>query len=175
MAAATIGLVPALADSGDPDLPKVTAEQLIEKIAKSDVEQLSGTVKISTDLGLPDLGGLESGLMSGMSGGPVPGGGRGRLRRRPVGQAHRAGVRHPHAAGRRRRPRPAEAVAAGERRRVQPDSRRQGTSGATTASPTRSTTPPRPRQRRAAGEGRCRPPRRTSPTRPSRRSTTPRP
>ncbi|MFJ8188288.1 outer membrane lipoprotein carrier protein LolA [Streptomyces sp. NPDC096094] len=74
VAAVTIGLVPALADSGDPDLPKVTAEQLIEKIAKSDVEQLSGTVKISTDLGLPDLGGLESGLMSGMSGGLGSGG-----------------------------------------------------------------------------------------------------
>ncbi|MFH9816718.1 outer membrane lipoprotein carrier protein LolA [Streptomyces sp. NPDC017230] len=74
VAAATIGLVPALADSGDPDLPKVTAEQLIEKIAKSDVQQLSGTVKITTDLGLPDLGGLESGLMSGMSGGPGSGG-----------------------------------------------------------------------------------------------------
>ncbi|MFF4347786.1 outer membrane lipoprotein carrier protein LolA [Streptomyces sp. NPDC001530] len=65
VAAATIGLVPALADSGDPDLPKITAQQLIEKIAKSDVQQLSGTVKISTDLGLPSLGGLESGLMSG--------------------------------------------------------------------------------------------------------------
>ncbi|MFH8973110.1 outer membrane lipoprotein carrier protein LolA [Streptomyces sp. NPDC017890] len=74
VAAATIGLVPALADSGDPDLPKVTAEQLIEKIAKSDVQQLSGTVRISTDLGLPDLGGLESGLMSGMSGSPGSGG-----------------------------------------------------------------------------------------------------
>ncbi|MGW0082629.1 LolA family protein [Streptomyces sp. NPDC003393] len=65
VAAATIGLVPALADSGDPDLPKITAQQLIEKIAKSDVQQLSGTAKITTDLGLPDLGGLESGLLSG--------------------------------------------------------------------------------------------------------------
>ncbi|WP_406414642.1 LolA family protein [Streptomyces sp. NBC_01614] len=65
VAAATIGLVPALADSGDPDLPKITAEQLIEKIAQSDVQQLSGTVKISTDLGLPDLGGLESSFASG--------------------------------------------------------------------------------------------------------------
>ncbi|MEU5707031.1 MULTISPECIES: LolA family protein [Streptomyces] len=65
VAAATIGLVPALADSGDPDLPKISAQQLIEKIAKSDVQQLSGTVKVSTDLGLPDLGGLEDGLMSG--------------------------------------------------------------------------------------------------------------
>lgn len=65
VAAATIGLVPALADSGDPDLPKISAQQLIEKIAKSDVQQLSGTVKISTDLGLPDLGGLESSSASG--------------------------------------------------------------------------------------------------------------
>ncbi|MER5751471.1 DUF2092 domain-containing protein [Streptomyces sp. NPDC002088] len=65
VAAATIGLVPALASSGDPDLPKITAQQLIDKIAQSDVEQLSGTVKISTDLGLPNLGGLESGLLSG--------------------------------------------------------------------------------------------------------------
>ncbi|WP_086773332.1 LolA family protein [Streptomyces bobili] len=69
VAAATIGLVPALADSGDPDLPKITAQQLIEKIAASDVQQLSGTVKITTDLGLPDLGGLESGLLSGVTGG----------------------------------------------------------------------------------------------------------
>ncbi|MER5834398.1 DUF2092 domain-containing protein [Streptomyces sp. NPDC002130] len=68
VAAATIGLVPALADSGDPDLPKITAQQLIEKIAKSDVQQLSGTVRISTDLGLPNLGGLESGLLSGATG-----------------------------------------------------------------------------------------------------------
>jgi outer membrane lipoprotein-sorting protein len=68
VAAATIGLVPAFAGSGDPDLPEVTAQQLIEKIAASDVQQLSGTVKISTDLGLPSLGGLESSL-GGMGGG----------------------------------------------------------------------------------------------------------
>ncbi|MEU2439938.1 outer membrane lipoprotein carrier protein LolA [Streptomyces rubradiris] len=65
VAAATIGLVPALAESGDPDLPKITAQQLIDKMAESDVRRLSGTVKITTDLGLPDLGGLEDGLLSG--------------------------------------------------------------------------------------------------------------
>ncbi|EGX61643.1 hypothetical protein SZN_01849 [Streptomyces zinciresistens K42] len=68
VAAATIGLVPAIADSGDPDLPEITAQQLIEKIAKSDVQQLSGTFKITTDLGLPDLGGLASGFASGAMG-----------------------------------------------------------------------------------------------------------
>ena len=66
VAAVTIGLVPAFAGSGDPDLPDITAQQLIEKIAASDVQQLSGTVKISTDLGLPNLGGLESSLGGGM-------------------------------------------------------------------------------------------------------------
>ncbi|WP_200300660.1 LolA family protein [Streptomyces adelaidensis] len=70
VAAATIGLVPAFAGSGDPDLPKISAQELIEKIAESDVQQVSGTVKITTDLGLPDLGGLADGLMSqGASGG----------------------------------------------------------------------------------------------------------
>ncbi|MCX5227971.1 sigma-E factor regulatory protein RseB domain-containing protein [Streptomyces sp. NBC_00233] len=63
VAAATIGLVPALAASGDPDLPEITAQQLIEKIAASDTQTLSGTFRISTDLGLP-LDGLTSGLGS---------------------------------------------------------------------------------------------------------------
>ncbi|MFJ6440772.1 outer membrane lipoprotein carrier protein LolA [Streptomyces sp. NPDC091649] len=61
VAAATIGLVPALASTGDPDLPKISAQELIERIAASDEEQLSGTFKISTDLGLP-LDGLAGSL-----------------------------------------------------------------------------------------------------------------
>jgi outer membrane lipoprotein-sorting protein len=61
VAAATIGLAPAFAGSGDPDLPSVTAEELITRIAESDVEQLSGTVKITTDLGLPALPGGSTG------------------------------------------------------------------------------------------------------------------
>ncbi|MFH9135390.1 outer membrane lipoprotein carrier protein LolA [Streptomyces sp. NPDC017524] len=73
VAAATIGLVPALASTGDPDLPKITAQQLIEKIAASDEEQLSGTFKISTDLGLP-LDGLAGSLVPGGAGGDKDGG-----------------------------------------------------------------------------------------------------
>ncbi|MCX4447505.1 outer membrane lipoprotein carrier protein LolA [Streptomyces sp. NPDC087866] len=65
VAAATIGLVPALASSGDPDLPKITAQELIEKIAASDTEQFSGTVKISTDLGIPSMGGMADSFLSG--------------------------------------------------------------------------------------------------------------
>ncbi|TXS56380.1 LolA family protein [Streptomyces sp. t39] len=62
VAAGTIGLVPALASSGDPDLPKITARELIEKIAASDTQQLSGTVRITTDLGLPSFDGLAGSL-----------------------------------------------------------------------------------------------------------------
>ncbi|MFI6939174.1 outer membrane lipoprotein carrier protein LolA [Streptomyces sp. NPDC050418] len=66
VAAATIGLVPALASSGDPDLPEISAQELIEKIAASDTEQLSGHVKISTDLGLPSIAGLADSFASGL-------------------------------------------------------------------------------------------------------------
>ncbi|MFF5501140.1 outer membrane lipoprotein carrier protein LolA [Streptomyces roseolus] len=77
IAAATIGLVPALAASGDPDLPEITAQQLIEKIAASDTQTLSGTFKISTDLGLPALDGLLGGIADGMASGGASGAGEG--------------------------------------------------------------------------------------------------
>ncbi|WP_438487355.1 LolA family protein [Streptomyces sp. S186] len=68
--AATIGLVPAFAGSGSPDLPKISAQDLIAKIAKSDVQQLSGTVQVTTDLGLPALpGGAGAGALGGGQGG----------------------------------------------------------------------------------------------------------
>ncbi|MFF8607688.1 outer membrane lipoprotein carrier protein LolA [Streptomyces sp. NPDC015346] len=67
VAAATIGLVPALAASGDPELPEITAQQLIEKIAASDTQTLSGTFKITTDLGLPSFAGLIPSAASGSS------------------------------------------------------------------------------------------------------------
>ncbi|MEW2519878.1 LolA family protein [Actinacidiphila alni] len=76
VAAATISLVPALADTGSPSLPSVTAEQLLTKIAASDTQTLSGSVKVSTDLGLPSAlsGGAASSLFSGAAGSGAPGG-----------------------------------------------------------------------------------------------------
>ncbi|MCK7623658.1 DUF2092 domain-containing protein [Streptomyces sp. RS10V-4] len=68
VAAATVGLVPAFAGSGSPDLPKISAQELIAKIAKSDVQQLSGTVKVTADLGLPALPG-GAGVPGGAFGG----------------------------------------------------------------------------------------------------------
>ncbi|GAA0493668.1 DUF2092 domain-containing protein [Streptomyces olivaceiscleroticus] len=74
VAAATIGLVPAFAGPGAPDLPEISAQDLIAKAAASDVQQLSGTVRISTDLGLPELpGGMSAGAFGG-SGGDKDGG-----------------------------------------------------------------------------------------------------
>ncbi|MFF4409008.1 outer membrane lipoprotein carrier protein LolA [Streptomyces sp. NPDC001404] len=62
VAASAIGIGSALASSGAPDLPKISAQDLIAKMAASDTQQMSGTVKISTDLGLPAL---PSGLSMG--------------------------------------------------------------------------------------------------------------
>ncbi|MFF7731046.1 outer membrane lipoprotein carrier protein LolA [Streptomyces sp. NPDC008001] len=69
IAAASIGIGTALASSGDPDLPKISAQDLIAKMAKSDTQQLSGTVKVTTDLGLPSM-------PSGLSFGDAPAGGK---------------------------------------------------------------------------------------------------
>ncbi|MFE5583333.1 outer membrane lipoprotein carrier protein LolA [Kitasatospora sp. NPDC056531] len=48
-----VGLVPALAADSPPDLPAVSAEALVAKALGSDAQTLSGTVSVSTDLGLP--------------------------------------------------------------------------------------------------------------------------
>ncbi|MBY8878128.1 LolA family protein [Actinacidiphila acidipaludis] len=68
VAAATISLVPALADSGNPSLPSITVEQLLTKIAASHTDAVDGTVKITTDLGLPSQ---ITGAGGAMFGGPA--------------------------------------------------------------------------------------------------------
>ena len=80
VAAATIGLGTALASTGgSPSLPHITAEQLLDKIATSKVQTVSGSVQVTTDLGLPD--GLLNGAVGGAAGGAGPfsqhGGGKG--------------------------------------------------------------------------------------------------
>nr|WP_314171453.1 DUF2092 domain-containing protein [Streptomyces sp. DSM 40971] len=79
----TIGLVPALANTGAPDLPKISAEELLAKMAASDTQHMSGTVKITTDLGLPEMPGVAGGG-SGNQGGGLFGGG-------PHGEGERGG------------------------------------------------------------------------------------
>ncbi|MGK5643062.1 LolA family protein [Streptomyces sp. URMC 126] len=82
VAAATIGIGSALATAGDPDLPKITAQDLIAKVAASDVQQLSGSVRVTTDLGLPSL---PSGVSLGGAMGKA-GGGKGKADANPAGK-----------------------------------------------------------------------------------------
>ena len=125
VAAATIGLVPALAGCGDPDLPKITAQELISKIAASDTQQLSGTVKVNTDLGLPSLPGARRPGAGGSGGAHGRREGRDGASAAPEAKLMELAVRRAHAAGRGRRPRQAAGVDPRGRRRVQPDPQRR--------------------------------------------------
>ena len=60
VAAASIGLVPALASDAGPQLPHLSADQLVAKALASDVQSLTGTVQATADLGIPAeaLGGV---------------------------------------------------------------------------------------------------------------------
>src|ERR1700694_333151 len=54
-----IGLVPRLASAeGQPNLPALTPQQLVDKVQAAHVDTFSGTLRLSTHLGLPDLGSL---------------------------------------------------------------------------------------------------------------------
>lgn len=55
IAISSLSVVPALAGDAAPTLPKISAADLIAKVQKSNVQQLHGTVTVSTDLGLPTL------------------------------------------------------------------------------------------------------------------------
>lgn len=58
LAAGAIAYGPsAFADDGNPRLPTLTAEDVVAKIAASRTEALSGSVRLTTDLGLPALPG----------------------------------------------------------------------------------------------------------------------
>ncbi|WP_436777036.1 LolA family protein [Yinghuangia sp. YIM S09857] len=58
LAAGAIAYGPsAFADDSDPNLPNLTAEEVVAKIAGAKPEALSGSVRITTDLGIPNLGG----------------------------------------------------------------------------------------------------------------------
>ncbi|MGA5703974.1 LolA family protein [Peterkaempfera bronchialis] len=74
IAAASIGLVPALASDTAPTLPPLSAEQLVAKVLASDPQALSGTVRSTADLGLP--GGVlgEAAIGAGGGGGGPFGG-----------------------------------------------------------------------------------------------------
>jgi outer membrane lipoprotein-sorting protein len=60
--AATIGLialVPNLSASAAPNLPSLTPQQLIAKVQQANVKTLSGSLKLTSNLGIPNLGSLR--------------------------------------------------------------------------------------------------------------------
>jgi outer membrane lipoprotein-sorting protein len=77
IAAATMALVPALASAGSPSLPAMTAAQLLTKIAAANTQTVDGTVKITSDLGLPSALTGGSSLLGNVIPSGVPGLGSG--------------------------------------------------------------------------------------------------
>ncbi|MFJ8471974.1 outer membrane lipoprotein carrier protein LolA [Kitasatospora sp. NPDC094011] len=75
--AAGVGLVPALAADSPPDLPQLSAEQVVAKALGSDAQTLSGEVSVSTDLGVPSqlVGAAAGGLGAAAGHGSGQGGG----------------------------------------------------------------------------------------------------
>lgn len=70
-AAVTVATTAAARADNHPVLPPITAEQLLTNVLQPTTQALSGTVKVTSDLGLPQIPGL-SGAVSGT--GVVPGG-----------------------------------------------------------------------------------------------------
>ncbi|WP_146057191.1 MULTISPECIES: sigma-E factor regulatory protein RseB domain-containing protein [unclassified Streptomyces] len=56
------GVYPALASDRGPELPGISAEELLVKVAESDADQLSGTVRVDLGLNVPALGALGDNL-----------------------------------------------------------------------------------------------------------------
>lgn len=76
VAAVGVGLVPALAASGSPALPKLTAQQLIAKVLGGHQQAVSGTVQETADLGVPSqiIDAIPTRGSSGSSGSKAPAG-----------------------------------------------------------------------------------------------------
>jgi outer membrane lipoprotein-sorting protein len=67
LAIGLLAVVPTLSSAATPDLPAITAEQLVAKVKQSNVQAFSGTFQLTTDLGIPNLTSLQdaSGQSSG--------------------------------------------------------------------------------------------------------------
>ena len=48
-----------MSSAATPDLPALSPQQLIAKVQQSDVKAFSGTVRLTTDLGIPNVGSLQ--------------------------------------------------------------------------------------------------------------------
>ncbi|MCU1449132.1 MAG: rane protein, partial [Acidimicrobiales bacterium] len=54
-----IALIPTLSSAATPDLPALTAEQLITKVQQANVKAFSGTLELTADQGIPNISGHQ--------------------------------------------------------------------------------------------------------------------
>src|SRR5690349_19077772 len=54
-----MALVPTLSSAATPDLPAMSAEQLVAKVKQSNVQAFSGTFQLTADLGIPNVSELQ--------------------------------------------------------------------------------------------------------------------
>jgi outer membrane lipoprotein-sorting protein len=66
-----VALVPTLSAGATPSLPSLSPQQLIDKVQQSNVQALSGTIRLTTSLGLPDLGSLAGAVGRGSGFNPI--------------------------------------------------------------------------------------------------------
>ena len=70
---ALLALLPTLSASATPDLPAVTPAQLLAKAQQAHVDTLSGTVELTSNLGVPNLSSLQGQTGVTIDGGPSVG------------------------------------------------------------------------------------------------------
>ena len=63
-AIALTALIPTLSAADTPDLAPVTPQQLIEKVQQANVDAFSGTIELTTNLGIPNLGAIRNNTAS---------------------------------------------------------------------------------------------------------------
>jgi outer membrane lipoprotein-sorting protein len=54
-----LAFLPTLSSAATPDLPAISAQQLIAKVKQSNVQAFSGTFQLTTDLGIPNVSDLQ--------------------------------------------------------------------------------------------------------------------
>jgi outer membrane lipoprotein-sorting protein len=67
-AVAVVAALPGLSAAAAPSLPPITPQQLLVKAQQANITSLSGTVNLTTNLGIPDLGALGAAVSGGGQG-----------------------------------------------------------------------------------------------------------
>ncbi|MBV8986478.1 MAG: hypothetical protein JO248_18770 [Acidimicrobiia bacterium] len=66
-----LAFLPTLSSAATPDLPRITAEQLVAKVKQSNVQAFSGAFQLTSDLGIPNISSLQGAAQQGTGLNPV--------------------------------------------------------------------------------------------------------